>query len=169
MDAYLRESGIQPHKGPKPRKKIAELCVQRIACRAAALWECKRIPGLVLGSPDFKTDTQMSDIEAASLILADHRKIVKKTPLRATFQFDPNVWSGRASQEVFVEVADVRSCINVSGLRLELVALRAIMDISARAISLADRPQGAIRVTSVRMRRKDRSSISSHPLADLGR
>jgi uncharacterized lipoprotein YbaY len=37
---------------------------------------------------------------------------------------------------------------------------RAIMDISARAISLADRPQRAIGVTSVRMRREDRSSIS---------
>jgi hypothetical protein len=34
------------------------------------------------------------------------------------------------------------------------------MDISARAISLADRPQRAIRVTSARMRREDRSSIS---------
>src|SRR6266566_8607906 len=42
------------------------------------------------------------------------------------------------------------------------------MDISARATSLADRPQRAIWVTSVRMRREDRSSISSHPLADLG-
>ena len=48
------------------------------------------------------------------------------------------------------------------------VLLRTIMDISARAISLADRPQRAIRVTSVRMRREDRTSISSHPLADLG-
>jgi uncharacterized lipoprotein YbaY len=38
--------------------------------------------------------------------------------------------------------------------------LRAIMDISARAISLADRPQRAIWVTSVRKRREDRSSIS---------
>ena len=47
--------------------------------------------------------------------------------------------------------------------------LLAIMDISARAISLADRPQRAIRVTSVRMRREDRTSISSRPLADLGR
>jgi hypothetical protein len=35
----------------------------------------------------------------------------------------------------------MRSCINVSGLRLERVVLRAIMDISARAISLADRPR----------------------------
>jgi hypothetical protein len=34
------------------------------------------------------------------------------------------------------------------------------MDISARAISLAVRPQWAIRVTRVRMRREHRSSIS---------
>jgi len=51
---------------------------------------------------------------------------------------------------------------------LEHVLLLAIMGISARAISLADRPQRAIRVTSVRKRREDRTSISSHPLADLG-
>src|SRR5262245_11510566 len=38
--------------------------------------------------------------------------------------------------------------------------LRAIMGISARAISLADRPQWTMWVTSVRMRREDRSSIS---------
>jgi hypothetical protein len=30
--------------------------------------------------------------------------------------FDPNVWSGRALQEDFVDLSDVRSCINVSGL-----------------------------------------------------
>ena len=69
----------------------------------------------------------------------------------------------------FCRVGGERSCINVSGLRLERVLLRAIMDISARAISLTDRPQRAMWVTSVRMRREDRSSISSHPLADLGR
>ena len=46
--------------------------------------------------------------------------------------------------------------------------LRAIMDISARAISLADRPQRAIWVTSVRTRSEDRTSISCYPLADLG-
>jgi hypothetical protein len=34
------------------------------------------------------------------------------------------------------------------------------MDISARATSLAVRPQWAIGVTRVRMRREDRSSIS---------
>src|SRR5262247_2042737 len=37
--------------------------------------------------------------------------------------------------------------------------LRAIMGISALAISLADRPQCTMWVTSVRMRREDRSSI----------
>src|SRR5437879_3089121 len=42
------------------------------------------------------------------------------------------------------------------------------MDISARATSLTDRPRRAIRVTSVRMRSEDRSSISTYPLADLG-
>src|SRR5271169_3089713 len=42
------------------------------------------------------------------------------------------------------------------------------MDISAHAFSLADRPRRAIRVTSVRMRREDRTSISTYPLADLG-
>src|ERR1700722_4606478 len=42
------------------------------------------------------------------------------------------------------------------------------MDISARAFSLTDRPQRAIWVTSVRTRSEDRTSISSHPLADLG-
>jgi len=36
------------------------------------------------------------------------------------------------------------------------VSLLAIMDISAPAISLAERPQRAIRVTSVRTRREDR-------------
>jgi hypothetical protein len=66
-------------------------------------------------------------------------------------------------------VGGERSCINVSDLCLELGMLRAIMDISALAISLADRPQRAIWVTRVRRRREDRSSISSHPLADLGR
>ena len=47
-----------------------------------------------------------------------------------------------------VDLADVRSCINVSGLCSERVVLRAIMDISARAISLAAGPQWTIRVIS---------------------
>ena len=46
--------------------------------------------------------------------------------------------------------------------------LRTIMDISTHATSLTDMPRRTIRVTSVRMRREDRSSISSYPLAELG-
>src|SRR5690348_11495894 len=48
----------------------------------------------------------------------------------------------------------MRSCVNVFGFRLEHV-LRAIMDISAHAILLADRPRRAIRVTRVRTRREE--------------
>ena len=48
------------------------------------------------------------------------------------------------------------------------VLLRTIMDFSAHTTSLTDRPRRVIRVTSVRIRREDRTSISSHPLADLG-
>src|SRR5262245_65363856 len=58
-----------------------------------------------------------------------------------------------------LDLADVvlHQCIRpLVGARV----LRAIVDISARAVSLADRPQWAIWVTSVRMRREDRSSIS---------
>src|SRR5262249_44836316 len=52
----------------------------------------------------------------------------------------------------------IGSCVNVFGLRLEHVLL-AIMDISAHAILLPDRPRRAIWVTRVRTRREDRSSI----------
>src|SRR6202165_5146508 len=67
----------------------------------------------------------------------------------------------------FVNLADavLHQCIRSL---VGAVLLRTIMDISARATSLADRPRRAIRVTSVRMRSEDRSSISSYPLADLG-
>src|SRR5215831_8189502 len=65
----------------------------------------------------------------------------------------------RALQENFVEWADavLHQCIRPL---IGAFELRAIMDISAPAISLADRPQWAIWVTSVRKRREDRSSIS---------
>jgi hypothetical protein len=42
---------------------------------------------------------------------------------------DPHVWSGPASQENFVDLSALRSCINVSGLCLERFVLRAIMDV----------------------------------------
>jgi hypothetical protein len=79
----------------------------------------------------------------------------------------PHVWSGRASQEVFVDLSVVRSCINVSGLSLERV-LRATMDISAPALSLAGRPQVGHLGYQCSQAPGRPSSISSHPLADLG-
>src|SRR5664280_2866987 len=94
---------------------------------------------------------------------------VNRTPWvhRGIDAIDPDVWSGRALQEVFVDLASavLHQCIRSL---IGAVLLRTIMDISARAVSLSDRPQWASWVTSVRMRREDRSSISSHPLADLG-
>src|SRR6516165_9575804 len=79
--------------------------------------------------------------------------------MRASSTHDPNVWSGRAVQEVFVDPADavLHQCIRpligalCSGL---------IMDISAPAFSLPDRPQRTIWVTRFRVRREDRTSIS---------
>jgi hypothetical protein len=61
-----------------------------------------------------------------------------------------------------------RSRINVSGLRLELFCSGPSW-ISARVRShYRTGLDWTIWVTSVRMRREDRTSISSHPLADLG-
>src|SRR5215510_5573128 len=69
----------------------------------------------------------------------------------------------------FVELAVSGLASMYPAFDLELDGLLAIMENSAPASSLADRPQRAIWVTSVRMRREDRYAISSHPLADLGR
>jgi hypothetical protein len=63
--------------------------------------------------------------------------------------------------------AGVRSCINVSGLVLELV-LWAIMEIRTHPISLASMPRRAISGASSRMRWGDQFSISFFSLADLG-
>jgi hypothetical protein len=71
-----------------------------------------------------------------------------------------------APPEIFIELAVVvlHQCIRPL---LEHLLL-AIMDISAPAISLADRPEPAIRVTSVRGRREDRPPSQFDSLADLG-
>jgi hypothetical protein len=87
---------------------------------------------------------------------------------RANDANDPNVWSGRALQENFVELV-------VSGLASMYPAYCWSVGswpswISARMRSHYRRGLNrTIWVTSVRMRREDRTSISSHPLADLGR
>jgi hypothetical protein len=66
--------------------------------------------------------------------------------------------SGRASQEGFSSWLSGLAQM-YPGRRSEQM-LRAIMDISARAICFADRPQArAIRVTSFRRRREDRPSL----------
>src|ERR1700688_2792659 len=90
------------------------------------------------------------------------RRTIKTT--RLTRMYGPAVHCKRLSSSWHSAV--LHQCIR-SLIGADL--LRTIMDISARAISLLDRPQRLIRVTSVRIRREDRSSISSHPLADLGR
>src|ERR1700732_3745030 len=61
----------------------------------------------------------------------------RETPTK--LRFDPYVWSGRALQENFADLAGavLHQCIRPL-IRAELLAG---MDISARAISLAERPQ----------------------------
>jgi hypothetical protein len=39
-----------------------------------------------------------------------------RTASAHSVEIDPDVWSGRALQEDFFGLADLRSCINVSGL-----------------------------------------------------
>ncbi len=83
-------------------------------------------------------------------------------------EIDPDVWSGRALQVDFAELA-------VSGLASMYPAFDWSICPGPSWISARVRSHyrtgldWAIWVTSVRMRREDRTSISSHPLADLGR
>jgi len=69
-----------------------------------------------------------------------HSQTWEMSDLSPQSGLDPNVWSGRAVQEA-LSTWMMRSCINVSGLCLERVVLRAIMDISAHASSLPVRPR----------------------------
>jgi hypothetical protein len=57
-----------------------------------------------------------------------------------TSVFDPHVWSGRALQVDFAELA-VSGLASMYPVSSWSVVLLAIMDISARAVSLADRPR----------------------------
>src|SRR6266446_6376140 len=82
---------------------------------------------------------------------------------------DPDVWSGRASQEVFI---DLSACGLASMYPASdwSVLCSGPSWISARLRShYRTGLERAIWVTRVRRRREDRSSISFHPLADLGR
>jgi hypothetical protein len=103
--------------------------------------------------------------QLACLLTGEERKWAAD---RQNDAIDPNVWSGRALQEDFVELAAavlhqcIRPLIGACCAPGHHGYQRACVLISGQASI------GAIRVTSVRMRREDRTSISSHPLADLG-
>jgi hypothetical protein len=58
-----------------------------------------------------------------------------------TAGFDPNVWSGRASQEVFIDLSACGLASMYPASDWSVFVLRAIMDISAPAFSLPDRPR----------------------------
>jgi hypothetical protein len=83
--------------------------------------------------------------------------------------FDPNVWSGRALRVDFSELA-VSSLASMYPAFDWNVWCSGPSWISARVRSHCRTGlERAIRVTSVRKRQEDRTSISSHPLADLAR
>jgi hypothetical protein len=94
------------------------------------------------------------DHEDGTAIVLAYVHLRVSTRNRATLQFS----CVAASAISMHSLKNLSAC--ASRARAYLSMLRAIMDISARAISLADRPQAAIWVTSARMRREDRSSIS---------
>src|ERR1700756_1295373 len=74
-------------------------------------------------------DASSARIRKGRLVRVDRKRL----PAGQTDAIDPNVWSGRALQEVS-SIRQMRSCINVSDLCLERVVLRIIMDISAHSI-----------------------------------
>src|SRR5947209_5908154 len=88
--------------------------------------------------------------------------------LRRKTEIDPSVWSGRALQEDFVDLADavLHQCIR------SLIGARSRSGPSWISARMRHHYRTDLEwtswVTSVRMRREDRSSISSHLLADLG-
>ena len=92
------------------------------------------------------------------------------SPKLGDSRFDPNVWSGRALQEGFVDLARMCGLASMYPASDWSVLCSEPSWISARIRShYRTGLKWAIWVTRVRMRREDRSSISSHPLADLGR
>ena len=79
---------------------------------------------------------------------------------------DPIVWSGRASQEGSSSWLSGLAQMYPASDRSSL--LRAIMDISARAISLPDRPRVGHLGHQCSQAPRRPTSISSFPLANLG-
>jgi hypothetical protein len=67
---------------------------------------------------------------------------------------DPFLWSGRAFQEVFIDLSASRSCINVSGLRLEHNAAP-----GHHGYQRASVLNTGVKITGARGPREDRSSV----------
>jgi hypothetical protein len=132
-DASRQPVGAVIVEAPSMFQARMTAVVRRLAPGVAVWRRSQASVETVAAIPPEQIGRMISGVEAEALILrqAMQAKVLTK---------DENVWSGRASQEGFVELSVVRSCINVSGLSLERV-LRATMDISAHAFSLAARPQ----------------------------
>jgi hypothetical protein len=81
---------------------------------------------------------------------------------------DPSVWTGRALQAGFDDL-EVFGLAHLYSALLRERLFPAIMEVRTHPISFTSRPWKAIWVTRSRMRRRDRFSISSIQLADLGR
>src|SRR5262249_20719865 len=109
-----------------------------------------------------------ADRPRSHLAICGRRPPPDNSPTRTTGIRACTVWSQTVARE-FVELAVGGLAAMYPAFDLERDGLLAIMGNSAPASSLAVRPQRAIWVTRVRRRREDRTSISSHPLADLGR
>ena len=156
-----------PHQQPSILSRVPRLagCLgyQQARMTGCALQGVIFIPFAMLGAYRV-VRAEGEPLGCAIQQLADTLRHAAQTAERAlTPMYGPAV-----CRKKFLRSGGWRSCINVSGLRLERFVLLATMDISAHAVSLADRPRWAIGVTSVRMPREDRSSISFHLLADLG-
>jgi hypothetical protein len=79
------------------------------------------------------------------------------------------VWTGRALQAECDDLEMIGLALLYPALERSSIAPGAIMDIRAHPISFSERPWKAASATRSRMRRRDRFSISSIQLADLGR
>jgi len=84
-----------------------------------------------------------------------------------TAGFGTTVWTGRALQAESDDLEVIGLALLYPALERNVVFL-AIMDIRAHPVSFSERPREAGRATRSRMRRRDRFSISSFQLADLG-
>ncbi len=120
----------------------------------------RKISGMSSAGPKRRktTSARMSAIGGTSGLLVLRMSFVARDPM-----YGPAVRCKRFRRSGGCGLASMYPVSDWS-----LSRLPTIMDISARATLLADRPLWTIRVTSVRTRREDRSSISSDPLADLG-